>query len=374
MRFYKIQAALKTEKAISRFTDKETRVLESILQENSESFFQQNDRQNYIFISSLENKKAVFGAILKSDTDVRKLFDTFREALPFKAKLLNAEEITFRSVLSLLHRASYNDYIRDDDEVLDYFELGVLNGILRHYFGESILKKESFQKDDLMKTADQLLYRDTLQPELQRIFAGDMPQKITGHPVHYLLCSDSREAEKQVCRTLLSALYAKGRIRTLRYCVLNVDNEFSVSDEILDKFYKSCDGSTVLIRYNGEADAHGEYAKQGDNVITSLCDSAFKYRNKVLTVICLPTACTRAKDVFLSGWGSGSLVELHEDIVFGKRANDFLKRKTEEYQVQPDKDLIPVSEDRNKGYTAAELTRIFDDWYDNKLRNTIYPQ
>ena len=57
----------------------------------------------------------------------------------------------------------------------------------------------------------------------------------------------------------------------------------------------------------------------------------------------------------------------------GERAGDYLKLLARENHVRTDKKLFAKLEG-NRGYLAPELRTIFDGWYNNKLKTTVYPQ
>ena len=374
MVFYKIEAVRNVRgdetKELSR---QEQRALATDLAEKSESLFQKCGQQHFIFTVVVRERSATFGAITKTNENIEKVFAEYKKALPFEIDSRKTEEITFNALTSLLSGADRNDYIRDDDEVLEAFEIDDLNSRYSHSdFGEGILRAD-MTAEEACRVSDDLLFGGSFTPEIKRIYASSGKGKPQGHPVHYILQTDDREIRKTIYKTLLSSLYAAGRIMNRRYCFVDYDDESSFPDQSLDTLYRSSENGAVVIRYNGGNGSNGRYAKRGADVVAALCETAAKYKNKVLTVICLPTGSHRIKEEFLLGFGSASFVELHEDIVFGERAEKYLKARVREQKIRADKKLLPLP-DQGKGYTANELNRIFEEWYDKKLRNSVYPQ
>lgn len=375
MLFYKIDAILTDSEVASELAgNRGARTLAAQLSETSESFYQQSEHRYYLFVAGVREKSVTFGAILQGDADIVKLFDRYSKRLPFALKRRETEEITCTSLSSLLIRADHNGFIADDEEVLNAFGIRNISSRYGHIdYGEALLK-EGMTIETATDICDRLLFCETMRPELERIYANVNTKKLQGHPVHYILRTDDRETRKTVHRTLLSALYAAGRIQNKRYCFLDYDSESSLPDQDFETLYKSCEGGAVILRYNADSEQSGRYARRSSEIIAALCETGVKYKNKVLTVICLPTESGHAKDEFLANWGSTSFVELYEDVVFGEKAEHYLKAKAKAYKIRTDKRLIPLTGDKDKGYTATDLNRLFDEWYDHKLRHTVYPQ
>ena len=142
--------------------------------------------------------------------------------------------------------------------------------------------------------------------------------------------------------------------------------------------YKSCAGGTIVIDWYGGTGRVGMFAQSsGIENICAICRMALEHRNDVLTVILLDADNSEAKKAFIDEFatqGSISLVELKEDIVFADSARDYVKRLASGKKIRPDKKLTGMVSDEGKGYTAANLNKLFDTWYSEKLKTSIYPQ
>ena len=90
-------------------------------------------------------------------------------------------------------------------------------------------------------------------------------------------------------------------------------------------------------------------------------------------MFCLPRECVKAKDLFYENLGTLSIVEIKEDFVNSDRAIDYLTSMANTHHVRADKKLFAMLEDE-KTYLAPELKGYFDEWYNCKLRSTVYPQ
>ena len=141
-----------------------------------------------------------------------------------------------------------------------------------------------------------------------------------------------------------------------------------------DQFYKSNAGGTVIVQYSADyGDTDEDTANGIRDTIEKLCNYIKKYRHQVLTILCLPRECTKLKELFYENLGTVSFVELKEEFAVGERAGDYLKLLARENHVRTDKKLFAKLEG-NRGYLAPELRTIFDGWYNNKLKTTVYPQ
>ena len=100
---------------------------------------------------------------------------------------------------------------------------------------------------------------------------------------------------------------------------------------------------------------------------------AKRYRNEVLTVLCLPRECKKVKASFFENFGSMSFIEIREDFIKSEDAGDFLSSLAKGNHISTDKKLYSKIES-DKTYLATELKDTFAEWYDEKLKRTVYPQ
>lgn len=337
------------------------------------SFNQNQQRKAYAFVSDASQDTVTIGIIIKNYTDIHKLISGYLQSIEMELKDTCLEEITFNTLRNMLGCANRNDYINDDDEVLEQFELDKLNGRFGRgiEYGENIL--DGCDKRSVYDCAHKFLAKDTFIPELDRIYAGSAKHNVSGHPVHYMIQTDDRETRKGMFRVLLQALYANSRILSKRYCFLNIRPGENFSRAVYDCLYKSSIGGAVIVRYLANDDTEEDYANCGRDTIETLCEVMKKYCNQVLTVFCLPRECTSSKDFFYENLGNISIVELKEEFVSGERAKDFLKMLAKDSGIRTDKKLFEKLEDE-KGYLAPDLHDLFDNWYNDKLKAGVYPQ
>ena len=303
-------------------------------------------------------------------------FPAYTEALGVKLTDIHAEEISLHAACNLLHRASQSDYIEDDDDVLEALDLDYM---INRRFSDFCFREDLMDeacRDEIYAKAGRLFTKDCLLPELDRIYAGGSFGKIVGHPVHYLIQTDYAGIRREMIQALLPSLYANGRLQNRRYSSVRFRGEaLHGESSAYDQFYKSNAGGTVIVQYIADyGDIGDEDTADGiRDTIEKLCSYIKKYRHQVLTILCLPRECTKLKELFYEDLGTVSFVELKEEFLEGEQAGDYLKLLARDNHVRTDKKLFAKLEG-NRGYLAPELRTIFDGWYNNKLKTTVYPQ
>lgn len=303
-------------------------------------------------------------------------FPAYTEALGVKLTDIHAEEISLHAACNLLHRASRSDYIEDDDDVLEALDLDYM---INQRFSDFCFREDLIDeacRDEIYARAGRLFTKDCLLPELDRIYAGGSFGKIVGHPVHYLIQTDDAGIRQEMIQALLPSLYANGRLQNRRYSSVRFRGEaLHGESSAYDQFYKSNAGGTVIVQYSADYDdIDDEDTADGiRDTIEKLCSYIKKYRHQVLTILCLPRECTKLKELFYEDLGTVSFVELKEEFLEGEQAGDYLKLLARDNHVRTDKKLFAKLEG-NRGYLAPELRTIFDGWYNNKLKTTVYPQ
>ncbi len=370
MLFYKIQGILIVGE--SKDEHKETREIARDICIKSENFNLQNDKNSYYFVVDSSDSVVNVGLITDSAKKLLTDLSKFLRFVGLPLRDVTTTEITFNTLKSLLRTSYRSDYIDDDDAVLEKFNLDKIDGRHSIEFGENIV--DNCKKDELIVTAEKHLMNDTLIPELERIYAGKAQMKVSGHPVHYMVETDDRDTRREVYKTVLDALYANGRIESKRYTFLDIRPGESFSLMSYDALYKTCAGGAVVVRYVVDENFGSEdVVSEEVEMIATLCEAAKKYRNEVLTIFCLPRECTKAKIHFFENLGTISLVELKEDLVQSDRAMEYLKMLAKKKHIRADKKLF-VRLEPDKMYLATELKGLFEEWYNNKLKSSVYPQ
>ena len=265
--------------------------------------FELNAHQCCVFLKSIKKRTAtaVLGAIAPDCATVKTQLHRFFEFADIQADDIQMTETTMQGMRDMLRTASRLDFIEDCDDYLDAFELSDFLRCAPHYFdyAEKLLKEASSTKY-LQDKARQLACEDRMLPELDRILQGAARPNVTGHPVHYELHADDDDVTSKVTELLLSALLRAERIQNHRLGILRCDENTCDHKEYLDRAFQYCGGGALVIDLKKVARGLNESdeAQNSADTIVAVCDCIQKYRNSVLTVVCLPRAETGCRNLF----------------------------------------------------------------------------
>ena len=331
-----------------------------------------SENRDYSFCVSDLNKEEVCGCFItthKEDTEA--ILNQYLQSIHLEVTAVEISETALSELFRALNEASNNNFIRRPDEIGEKFKL---NSLIHNSvdFGDSILD-DDITKKGLLEKADELFSNDTLGAEIKRIYKGNKT-KCPGHPVHYLVEINDKDKRREECRALLSALYNKGRIDSRRYCFADVTPGSRCRSDDLRKLYRSCIGGTIIFRFEFSNDVEDSEAL--DSVVQpllSVCEEIIRYRNEVLTVLCIPSGYEKLKKRITENLGTVSLIELKEDLVDYDRGCKYLKQLSEKNNIETDEELFAEME-KGRKFTCSELNRSFNDWYNRKLKSSVYPQ
>lgn len=342
-------------------------------QEASEQFYNNSGKEDYIFISSTKEGKLSLGIIFKSKVNLDIVSDYLKE-INITPRVVDITKSTLTFVSQALTKADRGGFVLDDLEILKSFGIDEISERYgRLEFGESFLD-DSLTKEDITNIAKELLISDSLLPELNRIYKGQARVKIEGHPVHYLVVENDRERRKATTRAILSALYSNGRIKDTRYCFLNFNDSSKEDPSSYEALYESSKNGAIIIRYEAENGGEGELGPRGMESLKNICECAYKYRNKVLTMFCLPSGREALKEQIASNIKTMALVEIRNDLIDLAKANKYLRALCKKGSVKPDKSLLYGESYNGQGFVVKEIEERFYNWYDEKLRKCSYPQ
>ena len=327
------------------------------------------------FVSEISGDLVTMGLISKYFIHPSKAAARYAEFMELDIRDITVEEITINKLESLLSSADRYDYIEDDTDILARFDLDKITGRRGRgiSFGENIIKEER-NRENLLSLASKYFMTETLTPEINRIYAGCKSLHASGHPVHYFVETDDRDTRREVYKALLDALYTNFRLDSRRYAFLDFHPGENYSQMAYEILYKVCRGGTVVVRYLAGDDTEDDGRAGGEReTVENICEMAKRYRNDVLTIICLPRECKKVKSIFLENLGAMTFVEVREDFITSEDACAFLSSLAKEKKIRTDKKLFSGI-DSDKTYLAEELRASFEEWYNGKLKSTIYPQ
>lgn len=376
MLFYQFTGKLKGAPQVAdpREARQERRAKAAMIKVKTEQYAESRKDGAFPFVSHISEDEVVCGAILTDKLDIENIAADFFDAVGPEADYASSYEITYQSFRELLTAAEREGLISDDYAVLDRFGISDLNRFdhRRIPFSEGMIDAEA-DPEALYAEARKHLAGETLSPELDRIFMSEKQEKLLGHPVHYLIESDDDLFNERITKTLLSALYAKGRIISRRYAEFDTGSD-RIRNDVVRSVYEACSGGTVVITLSDPFCEDGDELEAfGEDAFDTICDSASEYSNRVLFIFRLPRECMAIKKRIAEFLGDLSFVEITEDIVSGEKARKYLEALAKDSPVPADETLFSRIAD-DKTYYGSEMRKVYEDWFKVKLKTDVFPQ
>lgn len=333
--------------------------------------------KGYLFVSNGQyDNDCNMGMVTREDLDVEFIATQFFLKAKVELSSLSVKEITLKELNQMLNDADRYDYIESDEDVLREFNLAPIANSRRsnrfgNYFDEDIIRES--ENETIYKLANTYFTRESFIPELDRIFMNKQDKYIVGHPVDYIIESDDERTQEGIKKLLLQALFNAKRINNRRYAEVDFDGTSDFSKTWIDALYSSCVGGAIVLTI-GESEENDEEEISADYYyLEDLCTIIRRYSSDVLTILSMPRECNSLRLKIFEYIGSLSFIEIKEELAFNDEAVAYLKKRAKEYKIRVDKKLISSIE-AERGYLVPELNGIFDEWYNQKLKNTIFSQ
>lgn len=371
MQFFRIEGEPVNTQMAEDFDGKRTaRSHCNYIRSKTRTFNKRVESEGFMCFCSLSSEHVVLCAIGCADDFVEKNLKKFLIYTGIALKDVSCSEILFDNLEGMMRTACREDLIEDEDEVMTRYGLDVMT---RHYneWDENLISDITHQ--EALEQAKRFLGSKNFTEEIERIYECGNPGKVQGHPVHYIVRTDDRDNRRELYRLLLSCLHENGRLRNRRYTFVDVDGDDSVGRLNLTPVYRAAGGGCVVIRYNPLVDMDGNMASAEHEVVEDLCRLIKKYRNQVLTILCFPRECSRVSAMFFENLSSMCFIDIAEDFAYDDAARAYLRMLAIKNKVRADKKLLDSVEE-NKGYLPTDLSALFDEWFDIKLRTKLYPQ
>ena len=391
MFFYRIEAKV-TNPDLIEIQGNENFGFSKILKIVPQSLDRQNNKEGIIFVSSLVGDDKVFmGALAKSSEWLDYNLQGFITASELQCCDIYVDEVTLSEFGVLLQQSEKHSYSCFNSETTVYRNFGLLSLKDRPSidFKEFILKMP-YPKKRILNEAKELLCADTMIPELERIY--QLPKEpVQGHPVHYFIQCDNNYMCDDIYGLLITALFTNKRVLSRKHIVA------SMSEKNFDKneckaLFEACTGGVLVIKcgekIEGEltpeerllraifGEKFGNSNDDETNIywLSAICKMALEYRDKTLTIFCLPRTSERVKRKMREELDIMTLVDIAENFVTKECAKKFLKQAANKRNIKTDKSLYRIVHDEQTAFSSTELLRAFDIWYSKRLKSYSYPQ
>lgn len=369
MRFYVYEGDLKKKIEIRSY--EERKEFKADICNNSEKFNEQFGDKAFFFLEYFNETDASIGVIVNGDINVSSKVKAFIKAIGFELDLKESYEITIASFLQKIRSSSRSNLIYDLDEVLEKFGLDTLR---LYSFGDGTDRVvEAIGKEEIYKTVSKFLCGPMIKEELDRIYVPRRNKAVHGFPVHYLVRTDDDEERNATTTALAQALYVNKRINSLRLCQVVFGRLCDARRSTINNLIKCSTDGMFILRFAGNIEDENDIADISIGIIEEISELMCKYSDKVQFVLCLPRECTRAKDMLLANLGSLSFIEIEESLATGDRAKEYLDYLVSNSNLRADKKLYKHLK-KDYGYLAPELRELFNSWYSDKMKTTVYPQ
>lgn len=372
--FYKIKIHLKeTINDIDRLSNYNGEISRQMSEERGDSFI--------LNLTTIRKKDLQALAICNKEFDLQYDFDevlkTFLEAcaLPVESVVclkLNLYEIS-RSLSILDHQSERNTatkVLADSDELQVW---------LPHFNKDSFELKDEIVNEKHISPKSYTL-KQAFELEKKLIETKTNPN-VVGNPVHYMIEAKSLNTIRDLTRCMVYTLHQNKRLvqnhlvevyfstrRKPRFLEdFNVENY-----SILDVANQLAQGGALLMAIDDESFAQLAQ-NQIDEVIEQLAKEMLLTRHQTLYMLCTDNIESKVFLQLRDKLSKFSFVMMKESALTYEFALLQMKKNLEEAHMDPNlaEELLEKGKEL---YTPAEIAMSFANWYDDYLRNKVYPQ
>ena len=313
------------------------------------------------FICGDTRNKLSFGIVVSDGSRAEDIISGFSKDAGLSGKI-ESEEIMVKSICTL-NRYSGTTF-RFDDDYLDVFSMDAFNS---HRITPTERLAKSYNYADIKKAAQLGLYDESFIPETERISKPSVIENAKGHPVHYII----RASESmKICDRLIDTLYKANRLGSHRYTILNMDYIRASSDS--EGVFAAAQGGTVVIDLS-DLSREDSGAATSNVLNTEMFELIKDNKHRSLVIFTMPNELESKVGMIKNALPEITFVEITERLAFNNDAKKLLRSYCRRDKVKADKELLSYVT-KDKGYYSKDLKTLYDIWYSNALKTSIYPQ
>ena len=302
------------------------------------------------------NREQRFEDFSKVEERIKTIFDNKISGIR-SIFITNLREITCSDFCECVKLGYKEDLIRTHWSILNHFSMEYFENknstVHKQYrIEENIVSAIPKKLNNAIHQAENIMAHQSLRDELDRIYDVQNSNEFWGHPVHYIIQADRQEAAQEMIDLLVSALYARNRLKSKRtfsfYNFVPHDSKISFWNSIVSLAQQS-----TMVLYMSEGmdtkrgkSGHFKHAFHED-YIDNLVSEIKQHRNDTLFILVVPAKkeldATRCFIESLNG--AIDFVTLSEGVGGEKQAKKYIN-------------YLAMSRGQRK-FTAKELKNVF---------------
>ena len=258
-------------------------------------------------------------------------------------------------------------YWDNDNYSLDYYN----NRSFK--ISEQLFDKPPTSRDAAIEDAHALMPDKTLLEEIDRIYTPTHPHKYQGHPVHYKLSADNKNAALQLATCLCRNLYANQRLVSRCISYISDIDEDCYSDPSIESIFRQSAGGTIVIELSGNKENHLNYTTCYEEVVNFLTELIRKYQRNTLFIL--------VENTNNPGFTHNLISLLQDELFFIEIKEGTGNRQTATKHLKKllDDGKIPYTTEQIKDalgdktiFQPSNIYQMYDRLYRNNLRNNAY--
>lgn len=213
----------------------------------------------------------------------------------------------------------------------------------------------------------------TLLDEIERIYAPTHPHKYQGHPVHYKLSADNKNAALQLATCLCRNLYANKRIVSRCISYISDITEDCFNEPDIESIFRQSTGAAIVIELSGSKEEHLNYTTCYEQVINFITEQIRKYQRNTLFIL--------VENTHNPGFTHNLISSLQDELFFveikegtGNRqtATKYLQKLLTDAQIPYNTEQIEDVLGDKAVFRPSNIYQMYDRLYRNNLRNNTY--
>ena len=330
----------------------------------SEEYCEENIDKFCACVTDLKNKDCTFlfggnGSSSFLETEIKRFWKT----LNLKGRIVKINEITADKVSRYI-RMRHNMILPDD--INEYMNVSMLRHI---EFDEHIVDTDA--QPNLEDFAE-FCHLPELAEEAERINSCKTDHFI-GHPVHYLFEENSRDTLIKKADVLIGSLVKANRLESGRVAVIREKDIIESRCDIISFAYNNLKGGTLIVSLK-KTGSDSKYADYLESAIEEVCTAALKHKNDVLTIFGINRHDTRTQNTIAAYLKSEIAIVDFKETASGKTESmDYLSRLAAEKDIHDTEELRKRLDPNTNEYYISELDEIFNDYFSEHLRKTVFP-